>query len=317
MASTAALAGRIHASRILPRRFVRTTSSIPRGATDSSDPLPSTLHNLTPSVVVVGGIDWRFADPEAEVLTGFKFSKLAVPPLARSMIAELSKHQGLLEADLQKILAGLSGVDQVALSAREGHVVMMVAGRAEDSILPALKAGLKAMPVVGNALLIGDGEAVDQAVQRISNQGPVADSTRLAAQQAANSEFWTIGSGTLAGPQAVNQGLKRFLMTASFRDGFTGDAALEFDGAPAANALKMWPAAIGAATIDGNVIHVRVSMEADKAEQSFGQIVDSSIGQPLMAFVKVAQYLPVYDANAQLRTKPVIYGLDSGPREVK
>ena len=287
------------------------------GGTSAGDPQPSTIQKLAPSVIVVGSVDWRFADPAADVLAGFKGGKLGIPPLARNMIAELSSRQGLPDSDLHKVFAGLSGAEQIVLSAREGQMVLLVAGRSESSTLPALESGWKAVPVVGNGMLIGNAAAVDQAVERMANQGPLADSTRFAAQQAAYSEFWTVGSGKLAGSQPASQGLVRLSMTASFRDGFKGDATLEFNRVPDEKALGMWPAGLGSATVDGNAIHVQISADADKAAQMFGQIAASPIGQPLATFVKAARSLPAPDANAALRTKPVIYGLDNGPREVK
>jgi hypothetical protein len=75
------------------------------------------------NVIVVGGIDWRFADPAADALAGFNFSGLSASPLARIVIAQLGARQGLTEADVQRIFDALSGVEQVALSVRDNRVV--------------------------------------------------------------------------------------------------------------------------------------------------------------------------------------------------
>ena len=69
-----------------------------------------------------------------------------------------------MPADLQKIFDGLSGVDQIALSVRDNQLVAMVTGSVTDSTLPAPEAGLKAVPVSANAMLVGRPDAVDQAV---------------------------------------------------------------------------------------------------------------------------------------------------------
>src|SRR5258708_36133185 len=96
-----------------------------------TDPFPSTPEEVTPSVIVVGAIDWRFADPQADALAGFNFSGLSASPIARALIAhlgaiQLGAEQGLTEADIQKVFDRLCGVDQVALSVRENKIVAMV-----------------------------------------------------------------------------------------------------------------------------------------------------------------------------------------------
>src|SRR5437868_8491541 len=76
-----------------------------------TNPYAATPRTMTPSLITVGGIDWRFADPSADALLGLNFSGLSASPLARNLIAQLGARQGLTE-DLRKIFDGLSGVDQ-------------------------------------------------------------------------------------------------------------------------------------------------------------------------------------------------------------
>jgi hypothetical protein len=290
----------------------------PRGVV--TNPLPSTPQAAKPSIVkpsliVVGGIDWRFADPFPDALVGFNFSRLSASPLTRSLITLLGARQGLAEADLQKIFDGLSGVDQVALSVRNDRIVAMVTGSVADA-LPAPEAGLKAVPLTGSAMLVGHADAVDQAMQRIAMKGPPTELTRLAEQRQASSEFWAIGSAGLGGPQLASAGVKRFLLTVSVQNRLISDLALEFSGVPSASTLRTWQTKLGAATVEGNAVHVRTSMEAEEAQQRFGQIADGPMGQGLAALVEAARYLPVRDTTVPKRTKPMIYGLDGGPREV-
>jgi hypothetical protein len=267
-------------------------------------------------VIVVGGIDWRFADPLADAFAGFNFSGLPASPLARSLIAQLGANHGLTEADLRKILDGLSGVDQVAVSVRDNRFVVMVTGRVTDSTVLVPEAGLKAVPVSGSAILAGHADAVDQAVQRIAMKGPLAELTRLAVETHAGSEFWAAGPAGIAGPEAVSAGVKRFSLTVSVRNRLTSDVAFEFDGVPGANALQMLQTKLGAATLEGNVVHIRMSMEADEVQQKSGEIAASPLGQRLAVLIKAARYLPVRDTTVPNRTKPMIYGLDGGPKEV-
>src|SRR5437899_1598396 len=125
-----------------------------------TNPFPPPPQHVTPSVIVVGGIDWRFADPFADALVGFNFTGLSASPLARSLIAQLGANQGLTEADMRKIFDGLSGVDQVALSVHDNRIVAMVTGPVTDSTLPTPVAGSKAVLVSVNAMLVGHADAV-------------------------------------------------------------------------------------------------------------------------------------------------------------
>jgi hypothetical protein len=282
----------------------------PKESVPSRDLIP--YSPTAQNVIVVGGIDWRFADPAADAVAGFNFSGLSASPLARMAIAQLGARQGLGEADVQKIFDALSGVEHVALSVRDNRVVVMVTGRVTDPTLSVMEPGLKIVPVSGNAMLFGHAGAVDQAVQRIAAKGAPAEMTRLAAERQANSDFWAAGSAVLLGPEAASAGVKRFSLAVSMRNRITTDMAFEFDGAPNADALRIW----GDATIEGSVVHVRTSMEADEAPKRFGEIASSLLGQRLAAVVKAARYLPGYGITVPKQAGVVIYGLDGGPKEV-
>ncbi len=47
-----------------------------------------------------------------------------------------------------------------------------------------------------------------------------------------------------------------------------------------------------------------------------GEIADGPLKPSLAALVEAARYLPVRDNTVPKQTKPIIYGLDGGPREV-
>jgi hypothetical protein len=292
----------------------------PRPAKNSpsvvTNPNSSTTRTATPSMIVVGAIDWRFADPSPDALIGLNFNGLAASPLARGLITQLGAKQGLTEADMQKIFDGLGDVEQVAASMRDNRMVVMITGRVTDSALPSPGPDLKAVPVSGSAMLLGHPDAVDQAVHRIAMKGPLSDLARAAEERQASSEFWAIGSPAFVGPQAVSAGLKRFSLTVSIRNSFTSDVAFEFNGVPNASTLQTWQTNLGATTLEGNTVHLRMSMEADEVQQKFGQIAASPVGERLAALVEAAKYLPVRDTTAPKQTKPVIYGLDDGPRVV-
>jgi len=275
--------------------------------------VPSMLDNT----IDAGGIDWRFADPSADALAVLNCSKLSASPLGRGLIEKLGANQGLDQSDVQTSLRALSGVGQVALSVRDDRIVLMVTGRMPDSILPAPVAGWKAVPLEGNAMLIGHGDAVDQAVERMLARSPFGELAQKALERQADGEFWAAGSAKLAGQEAVAAGVKRFSLTASMRDRLTSDIAFEFSGVPDATAIRTWLNSLGEAKIEGNVVHARMSIGSDEAQQSFGKTAVSPLGQRLGAFIGPARYLPMRDDGTTKHSRPVIYGLDEGAKEVK
>src|SRR5271154_4600771 len=94
------------------------------GKKGAANVFPST-GSAAPARILENAIDWRFADPQADLLAGFHVSGLAVSPLVRGLIAQLAAKQNLTETDMQKIFDGLAGVDQIALSVHDNRVVAM------------------------------------------------------------------------------------------------------------------------------------------------------------------------------------------------
>src|SRR4029077_19697236 len=103
------------------------------------------------------------------------------------------------------------------------QVVVMITGRVTDSSIPAPGAGLKAVPVSGDAMLVGHTDAVDWAMRRIAMQSPPNELIQLAQERQAGYEFWAICSPWFIGPQAVSAGVKRFSLSVSIRDRLFSD----------------------------------------------------------------------------------------------
>ena len=62
---------------------------------------------------------------------------------------------------------------------------------------------------------------------------------------------------------------------------------------------------------------MRLSMDANDVQQKFSQIVSGPLGPSLSAMIDATHYLPVRAAAAPVSKRPVIFGLDDTPREVK
>ena len=276
----------------------------------------STTQGGTAALINIGGIDWRFADPFPDALIGINFNALSNSPLARSLVTQLGAQQGIAAADMQKIFDSMSDVDQVAISMRANRMVVMITGRVANADLPAPEAGLKVVPVTGNAMLVGHADAVDQAARRIAGPNWPSDLTRDAEARQAASEFWAIGSPALVGPQAAGSGLRKFYMTVSIRNRFISDIAFEFNAIPPAATVRQMQTAMGALTLEGNTAHLRMSMEAAEVQQKFSSIAASPLGQRLSDLIAAAKYMPARDTTVPKQTHPVIYGLDDGPKVV-
>lgn len=233
------------------------------------------------------------------------------------MIDQLASTRGLNPTEAQNIFRALSTVHQVALSVRADTILMLVTGRPADAVLPALQAGWKSAPVGERGLLIGQAAAVDEAARRLQSNSQLGELPQTAQQRPANSDFWIVGSAQLAGQEAVSAGVKRFELTATMGDQLTSDSVFKFDGAPDPNVLKAWLTTLGDAKIDGNAIGARMSMDAEETRRNLAEVAKSPLGQGLGAFIQSARYLPVRDTETTVHTKPVIYGLDGGPRELK
>jgi hypothetical protein len=276
---------------------------------------PPNAKSVKPVSIMVGGIDWRFADPYPDALVGFDLGSLSSSPLAKALVTSLGAKAGLKESDIQKIFENLSDVDQAAFSVKNERVVVMITGKITESPLPPPEAGMKAAAVTGG-LLIGHIEQVDQALRRMQYNFPPSELAQVAQQYQSANEFWVTGSPALIGPQAQSQGVRHFSLAVSIRNRMTSDLAIEFMGAPNAQILAALQQSLGAITLEGNTVHLRSSMEANEVAQRFGAVVDGPFGQPLGALIESAKYLPERDHTAPRQTKPVIYGLDDGPRVV-
>jgi hypothetical protein len=265
--------------------------------------------------VNAGALDWRFADPQADVLMGFNVGSIAASPLARTLVAQLGARQNLNDADIKKLFDGLAAFDQIAVSVQESQMVAMLTGSVNDATLPPAQPGMKAYPISAKAMLFGSTEAVDQAAQRITAKAALSELALAAAERQASSEFWAIGSARAFGQQAIDAGVKRFSLTVSVRNRLDSDVAFELNGPPNAKTVEMTAKSPGT-IVEGNMIYTRTTIEANEVQQKFSEIAAGLVGERLGLVVEAARHLPARDLNLLKQTRPVIYGLDDGPKVV-
>ena len=263
--------------------------------------------DVIPSVIVAGGVDWRFADPSADALVTMSFNNLEPSPLAQFVMSAVGANQGLTEMDMEKIIQAFSGVQQVALSLRGDQLLIMVNGCSPDTTVPALEPRWKAVRA-GRSMVIGAAAQVDLAIQRLSKDDPPPELARSAVRRQANGDLWAASSGSAAGLDAVNAGAKRILVLASMRSLLTSESVFEFSRAPDGNAITALVAGSGLASVEANAVRIRASIEPDHIQQSVPDIAASPLGEYLRALLNAGRYIPVRDpAKSQL--KPKIAGL--------
>jgi hypothetical protein len=276
-----------------------------------------TASNAPQTSIDLAGIDWRFADPGADFLAVVDCRQLSASLPARALISQLGSKQGLTAAQTEDVLRALSGMGQVALSMRQDAVLMMVNGRPPDAVLPALEASWKSLPLAADTVLIGPASAVDQAAKRLSLETPLTDFALAALQRPVEAGFWMAASATLAGPEAVTAGAKRFELATTLADRLSNLTVFHFDAAPDSASIRPWLNTLGGVNLQGNIVHARAFIEPADVQQDFAHIAASPLGLGFAAIIRSARYLPVRDTAATVHAKPVIYGLDGGPREMK
>ena len=267
------------------------------GKTVVTDPVTG----KTVAVAAPAGIDWEFADPAADAVAGINVTKLMSSPMAHDLMAQWAAGQGFAQPDVERLFEALLGVDQLAVSVRGSQTVVMLTGRATAWRTTSADSDWKSVPAPGGALLFGNGVAVDQALQRLTARPTIA------AEAHTSDEFWAVLSPVLLGSDAEKAGVKRLTLSMTLSDRVGTEASFELSASPDP---QRWPASLPGASVDGTVVHLKNSLDAAALAETLSRL---GAGQGLGALAKVARSLPTNQID---RSKPVIYGLDDGPRQL-
>ncbi len=254
--------------------------------------------------VAAAGIDWEFADPAADAIAGINVAKMMSSPMAHDLIAQWAASQGFAQPEVERLFEALLGVDQLAVSVRGGQTVVIVTGRAAAWRTTPADTDWKSVPAPGGALLFGNAAAVDQALRRLTARSAIASETH------SGDDFWAVVSPALLGADAEKAGVKRLTLSMTLSDRLATDSSFELNAPPDA---QQWPASLSAASVEGNVVHLKSSIEPAALAQAMGLIAADPSGQSLTALAKVARALPTNQID---HSKPVIYGLDDGPKQL-
>ena len=205
--------------------------------------------------------DWRFAHPGAELLAGIDVAALRQSQTVRNLLAKLAAEPQIAPAELDKMLAQASGVDQAWLSLRAGDFLLLLQGRLE---LPPgfvkLPNGMTSYRISNSAVVLGREESVAAAVQRLKGRTSAQASAALPkiAELSGANQLWFIGTAALiqqalkqaqparpgtptaggrATPAPVTADLTGFSVGMRLRDGYHMDALLKFSSPAAARRM--------------------------------------------------------------------------------
>lgn len=260
-------------------------------------------------------MNWKFADPSADVIAGISVKALTASDLAKHLVGQLAIQGGLSQPDVDALFQKLSDTEQVTVSVKNNQVVAFVIGQVPDAIVQSgsltfADTGLKAVQVSRFAMLVGHVQAVDQALARIADGAPISGLTTLAEMRArSGAEFWAIGSAAFVLPEAARAGAMRSAMTVWIRDVVTTELAFDMNGAPTPAALRSAQARLGPVGVEGNTVFTRTAMNGNDMVAQFPAMMGGPVGGQLSALVVAARYLPASDPAAKKR-KPTIVGLD-------
>jgi hypothetical protein len=287
--------------------------------------------------------DWRFAHPGATLVGGFRVKAMLDSPLVNSLIAQATVKNPSAGPMLGLMKAALGGVTEVRFSVRDmgkgkdPDVLALVTGALDDAAVNALMQGKTKTGVHridANTLLVGEGQSVDDAMDRLGKPAVGLQARALThIKDLANNDLWI--SGALpAMPMTIPvlDSLRGISLGISAQADLRIEIALETpspkiaeDMVIAARRSQAQQPGLGAALqteVDGSTARFRFVMEGNQVLQAVQQAMESqSAPSALSGFL--GQSPVVFKSNeppksdTPKRDTIVIYGLEDGPREIK
>ncbi len=292
--------------------------------------------------------DWRFAHPDADLRLSVNLQALMKSPLVQQALRQAEQQAGPNGAQVQMILGLLASVDRIAVSARQApgaapnakpDALELVSGSFDPkSILGFFPPGgiTRVQPVGPRSILIGEGPAFTQAVERLGR--PAGTRTPDEFEQ---SDIWISGGPGLM--KSAGQAPPAFRSLRAFSLGLSLGAAPELnmvlqaaDTAGATELLagihelmaKSIPAPQAAMleqalqmVQDGPRVRFHFMTPPELIQAAQEQAASGSLPPQLQGLLGIfgmgggaSAAAPQPPANGG---KIMIYGLDGGPREVQ
>lgn len=286
--------------------------------------------------------DWRFAHPGATLVGGFRVKATLDSPLVNSLIAQATVKNPSAGPMVAMAKAALGGVTEVRFSIRDmgkgkdPDVLAMISGVLDDAAAGALMQGKSKSTmhrIDANTLLIGEGQSLEDAVDRMSKP-PVGLQARALtnSKTLSTNDLWIAGAiPELPMTVAVLNAVRSVALGISVESDLRMELALETASPKMAEEMvssarksQTQQPALGAALeteVDGSTARFRFVMAGDQVIQALQQAIDQPGAAPSFSGL-LGQATPGAAPAAPKSDKPkrdtiMVYGLEGGPREIK
>jgi len=287
--------------------------------------------------------DWRFAHPGATMVGGFRVKATLESPLVNALIAQATAKNPSAGPMIQMAKGVLGGVTEVRFSVRDmgkgkdPDVLALVSGVLNDAAAGALTQGKSKTSVHridANTLLIGEGQSLEDAVDRMSKPAVGLQARAVThSKDLSKNDLWIAGAlPELPMTLPVLDSLRGIALGISAQADLRIEIALETNSPKAAEELvssarrsQAQQPGLGAALqseVDGSTARFRFVMEGNQVIQAVQQAIENQ-SAPSAITGLLGQPAPVFQSNEPAKSdKPkrdtiVIYGLEGGPREIK
>lgn len=287
--------------------------------------------------------DWRFAHPGATLVGGFRVKAMLDSPLVNTLIVQATAKNPAAGPMVQMMKGVLGGVTEVRFSVRDmgkgrdPDVLALVSGVLNDAAANALLQGKSKASVHridANTLLVGEGQSLEDAVDRMSKPAVGLQARALThSKDLSKNDLWIAGAlPTLPMTLPVLDSLRGVALGISAQADLRIEIALETTSPKAAEDMvssarrsQAQQPGLGAALqteVDGSTARFRFVMEGNQVIQAVQQALENQSAPPAISGL-LSQPPVVFKSDEPVKSdKPkrdtvVIYGLEGGPREIK
>jgi hypothetical protein len=293
-------------------------------------------------VAISQGPDWRFAHPGATLVGGFRVKATLDSPLVNTLITQATAKNPTAGPMIAMAKGMLGGVTEVRFSVRDmgkgkdPDVLALVSGVLDEATTSMLMQGKSKSSfhrIDANTLLIGEGQSLDDALDRMSKPAVGLQARALThSKDLSKNDLWIAGTlPALPMTLPVLDTLKGIALGISAQSDLRMELALETNSPKAAEDMvssarrsQAQQPGIGAALqseVDGSTARFRFVMEGSQVIQAVQQAIDNQNGPA--ALTGLLGQPPAFRSSEPAKDdKPkrdtiVIYGLDNGPREIR
>jgi hypothetical protein len=279
----------------------------------------------SPTDIRLGEWDWRWVEPNADLLIGLNMASLVESELARTLIRQWTGKLGATPEEQDKLLAKLGDLTQAVISIHGKEVFAVMMGHLDDFPEGAQVGGLQSLRVSVDTVAMGSPFALKFVRHRLSF--PLSATTPLKEAQRLSGMYHLWVWGKPSALAAFGQGMRNntpitaIKFGVNFNNQFRMDLTLDTPGAEiaeklAGSMLKNAPREMQAA-VEGTSVHCALVYSRDVALARFGGFMTDDMGKQFATLLTAARQMAAQQpAVSRPPGKIVIEGLDDGPRTV-